>query len=112
MTPATYKTSDNPRKEIGSAVWLLMLLLRFVPAEWTGDEPAWIAGGNPVCDAELAERLEVSPAVITKWRLRLRKIGLLGWLVSPGKGRAFSKALRVCRATTEVAPRIRRAIRI
>ena len=47
---------------------------------------------NPVSDAELAERLEVSPAVITKWRLRLRKIGLLGWLVSPGKGRAFSIA--------------------
>jgi len=48
MTPATYKTSDNPRKEIGSAVWLLMLLLRFVPAEWTGDEPAWIAGESCV----------------------------------------------------------------
>ncbi|MBZ5701023.1 MAG: hypothetical protein LAN84_04180 [Acidobacteriia bacterium] len=89
MNPATSQTSDNLRKQIGPAVWLLLLLLRFVPAEWTGDEPAWVVGGSVVADAELAERLEVSPAVITKWRLRLRKLGLLGWLVSPGRGRAF-----------------------
>jgi hypothetical protein len=76
-------------KQIGPAVWLLLLLLRFTPAEWTGDESAWVVGGSVVSDAELAERLEVSRAVITKWRLRLRKLGLVGWLVSPGRGRAF-----------------------
>jgi hypothetical protein len=76
-------------KQIGPAVWLLLLLLRFVPAEWSGNEPVWVGGGNVVSDRELADWLEVSSAVITKWRLRLRKLGLLGWLVSPDRGRAF-----------------------
>ena len=79
-------------KQIGPAVWLLLLLLRFVPADWSGDEPAWVVGGNVVSDSELAERLEVSRAVIAKWRLRLCKLGLVGWLVAPGQGRAFGVA--------------------
>src|SRR5882724_5995729 len=89
MTPATFKTSDNLRKQIGPSLWLLLHFLQFVPAEWTGAEPVWIAGGNVVSDAALAEALEVSLAVISSWRTRLRKLGMLGWLVSPGKGRAF-----------------------
>jgi hypothetical protein len=77
------------RKQIGPAVWLLLLLLRYAPMEWSGDEPVWVVGGNVVSDAELAERLDVSTAVVMKWRLKLRQLGLLGWLVSPGRGRAF-----------------------
>lgn len=85
-------TTANPRnlrKLIGSSIWLLFHLLRFVPSEWTGSEPVWVAGGNVVSDRELAEGLEVSLAVISSWRIRLRNLGLLGWLVSPGKGRAL-----------------------
>jgi hypothetical protein len=77
------------RTQIGPAVWLLLLLLRYAPLEWSGDESAWVVGGNVVSDAELAERLGVSPAVIRRWRLKLRKFGLVGWLVAPGQGRAF-----------------------
>ncbi|HEY6129266.1 MAG TPA: hypothetical protein VIW23_13895 [Candidatus Acidoferrum sp.] len=79
----------NLRKQIGSSIWLLIHLLRFVPSEWTGAEPVWVAGGIVVSDEGLAEALEVSPAVISGWRTKLRKLGLLGWLVSPGKGRAL-----------------------
>jgi hypothetical protein len=64
-------------------------LLRFVPSEWTGAEPVWVASGNLISHRELAEGLGVSPAVISNWRVKLRKLGLLGWLVTPGKGRAL-----------------------
>lgn len=77
------------RKEIGSAVWLLALLVRFAPVEWTGNDTAWLANGNVVSDAELAELLEVSRATVANWRSRLRKLGLIGWLVAPGQGRAL-----------------------
>ena len=53
------QTSNDPRKQIGQAIWLLLLLLRFTPGEWTGEHSAWVAGGNVVSDAELAERLRV-----------------------------------------------------
>ena len=89
MTPAPSQVLSNPRKQIGPSLWLFLHLLQFVPAEWTGAEPVWIAGGNVFSDAALAEALEVSLAVISSWRTRLRKLGMLGWLVSPGKGRAF-----------------------
>jgi hypothetical protein len=89
MTPATSPSLKNILKQIGPAVGLYLLLLRYAPAEWTGDETARVAGGSVLGDAELADRLEVSPPVITRWRLRLRKLGLLCWLVSPTKGRAF-----------------------
>jgi len=89
MTSATSQTPKNLRKHIGSAVWLLGLLMRFTPADWTGDAPAWVAARNVVSDAELAERLEVSQETIARWRCRLRAAGVIGWHVAPGQGRAF-----------------------
>ena len=89
MTRDASQIPNNPRKQICPAMWLLFLLARRTPAEWTGEGAAWVAGGNVVSDAELADRLEVSASVIAAWRLRLRRLGLVGWLVSPGKGRAF-----------------------
>jgi hypothetical protein len=91
MKPATSEIPNNIRKQIGPAIWLLLLLARYTPAEYSGDGSAWVSGGNVVSDAELAQRLEVSIAVVGTWRHRLRRAGLLGWLVSavPGAGRAF-----------------------
>lgn len=91
MSPATSEIPKNVRKQIGPAIWLLLLLLRYTPAEYSGDGSAWVSGGNVVSDSELAQRLEVSPAVVRAWRHRLRRAGLLGWLASPvpGAGRAF-----------------------
>jgi len=89
MKPAISQIPKHIRKQIGSALWLFALLAHFTPAEWTGDTSAWVASGNVISDAELAERLEVSSSAIATWRRRLHKTGLLGWLVSPGNGRAF-----------------------
>jgi hypothetical protein len=80
--------AKNIRRQLGPAIWLLALLARFTPAEWTGDESTWIAGGNVVSDAELAERLGASQRTIAKWRLRLGKVGALGWHIAPG-GRVY-----------------------
>lgn len=66
---------------------LLFLLLRHTPAEWTGNESAWVAGGSVVSDSELAQGLQVSLSVVKSWRRSLRKLKLLGWLLSPGNGR-------------------------
>lgn len=59
------------------------------PENWSGNEPAWVANGFPISDAEIAAALEVPQTIVARHRVRLRKIGLLGWLISPGKGRAF-----------------------
>jgi hypothetical protein len=88
MTPATSQSPKNIRKQIGPAIWLLALLARFTPAEWTGDDSTWVSGGNVVSDAELAERLGASQRTIAKWRLRLGKVGALGWHIAPG-GRVY-----------------------
>jgi len=34
-------------------------------------------------------RLGVSQGTISTWRRRLRAAGVIGWLVAPGKGRAY-----------------------
>jgi transcriptional regulator with XRE-family HTH domain len=88
----TRGASQNPktfREQIGPAVWLLALLAYFTPADWNGDASVYVAGGNVVTDAELAERLKVSQGTIARWRRRLRAAGVLVWLVAPGKGRAY-----------------------
>jgi transposase-like protein len=87
--PAASQFPKNLRKQIGPAVWLLALLVRFTPAEWIGNEASYVAGGNVVADAELAERLGVSERTISGWRRRLRRAGLIGWLSARGQGRAF-----------------------
>ena len=89
MTPATSRNSKSVRKQIGPAVWLLAVLVRFTPADWKEDEPTYVAGGNVVSDADLGELLEVSTQTIATWRRRLRKTGLIGWLILPGQGRVF-----------------------
>jgi hypothetical protein len=89
MRPATSQTPNNIRKKIGPAVWLLALLWDSMPANWTGDTFLYVAGGNVISDAELAERLEVSQRRIAKWRSRLRAAGMIGWLVAQGRGRVF-----------------------
>jgi hypothetical protein len=85
---ATSQTPNNLRKKVGPAVWLFSVCVHSAPAEWSGDEPAWIAGGRPITDAQLAAWLGESARTIATWRLRLRKLGLLGWHVAPN-GRAF-----------------------
>lgn len=89
MTPGTSRTPDNLRKQIGPAIWLLILLVQHTPADWTGVEAAWVAGGNVVSDSELVKRLGISLAALAGWRRRLRKLGLMGWLLSPHNGRAY-----------------------
>jgi hypothetical protein len=86
---AASQTRNNIRKKVGHAIWLLSVCAHRAPAEWSGDESAWIARGNPLTDAQLAEWLGESARTIARQRLRLRKLGLLGWHVVPGKGRAF-----------------------
>jgi hypothetical protein len=86
---AASQTHNNIRKKVGHAIWLLSVCAHRAPAEWSGDESAWIARGNPLTDAQLAEWLGESARTIARQRLRLRKLGLLGWHVVPGKGRAF-----------------------
>jgi len=89
MTPSTSGNSTNLRKQIGPAIWLLILLVQHTPADWTGNESAWVAGGNVVSDSELVKRLGISLAALTGWRRRLRRLGLMGWLLSPRNGRAY-----------------------
>lgn len=79
----------NGRKTIGSALWLLTLLGRYVPATWDGIQPAVVANGNTVSDRELADRLGVKPATVAKWRKRLCKAGVLHWHLVPKLGRIF-----------------------
>jgi transcriptional regulator with XRE-family HTH domain len=93
MTPSTSQSPKQIRKQLGPAVWLLALFVRFAPADWTGGAPAYAAGGNVVSDAQLAERLEVSQGTISQWRRRLRSAILIGWLVAPRQGES-STALR------------------
>ena len=79
------------RKSVGKAVWLWSLFANLAPANWTGEGGAcaWIQEGRPISDKELADALDASPKEIVRWRLRLRKCGLLGWHIAPGEGRAF-----------------------
>jgi hypothetical protein len=89
MIPATSQASKNIRKQIGPAVWLFLLLASSTPAQWDGEAPAWVAGGNVVSDVELSTRLGVSQKTLSKWRSRLHAVGVIGWLVSVGQGRAY-----------------------
>jgi hypothetical protein len=89
MTPATSQSPNNLRKKVGPAVWLFSVCVHGAPAGWSGDEPAWIAGGRPITDAQLAAWLGESARTIATWRLRLRRLGLLGWHIAPGNGRVF-----------------------
>jgi hypothetical protein len=111
MKPATSQTPKNLRKQVGPAVWLLSACVHSAPAEWTGDESAWIARGNPITDIQLAEWLGESARTIAKWRLRLRKLGLLGWHVAPGNGRVFwvGPVNRVLEALREQRPAVQSA---
>lgn len=79
----------NGRKTIGSAVWLLIFLAAYTPENWTGDARAYIAGGNIISDGELADRLQITLGTLASWRRRLRRAGLLDWLVRPGVGRVY-----------------------
>jgi hypothetical protein len=69
MTPATSQPPNNIRKKVGPAVWLLSVCVHGAPTEWSGDEPAWIAGGKPITAAQLAEWLGESTRTIATWRL-------------------------------------------
>jgi hypothetical protein len=89
MTPSTSGNSTNLCKQIGPAIWLLILLIQHTPADWNGNESAWVAGGNVVSDSELVQRLGISLAALAGWRRRLRELGLMGWLLSPRHGRAY-----------------------
>jgi hypothetical protein len=87
------------RRLVGPAVWLLILLAAYTPADWTGDAAVYAASGNIIGDPELAEALQVTPGIIARWRRRLRKAELLDWLVKPGIGRVF-----IIRALNKVLP--------
>lgn len=89
MSRSSPRTPKNLREQIGSAIWLLIVLVQHTPTDWTGSEPAWVAGGNVISDSELVKRLECSLTALSGWRRRLRNLGLMGWLLSPGNGRAY-----------------------
>jgi hypothetical protein len=89
MTPSASENPTNLRKQIGPAMWLLILLVQHTPPEWTGNESAWVVGGNVVSDSELVKRLGISLSALSGWRRRLRRLGLIGWLLSPRHGRAY-----------------------
>lgn len=97
MTPATSQSPKNFWKQVGPAFRLLALFVLHAPVGWDGNAPVYVAGGITVTDAELAERTGVSKATISKWRSRLRKAGLITWLVDPCGGRVFRVA-----ATTHI----------
>lgn len=111
MKPATSQTPKNLRKKVGAALWLLCACVHSAPAQWTGDESAWIAGGNAITDIQLAEWLGESARTIAKWRLRLGKLGLIGWHVAPGQGRVFwvGAVNRVLEALREQKPAVQSA---
>lgn len=78
------------RRLIGNSVWLLVLLARYTPSDWDGRQPVWISGGNAIGDRELADLLGgVSVRTLATWRRRLRKAGVLRWLIAPEGGRVF-----------------------
>jgi hypothetical protein len=77
----------NLRKEIGPAVWLLVLLWLYTPEKWDGVEWAAISNGDVVSDKGLGALLDAQPVTVASWRRRLKRAGLLDWLVKPGVGR-------------------------
>lgn len=77
------------RKQIRSAVWLLVLLVQLSPVEWVGDSSMYLNDARPINDEELAQSLGASKRLIARWRLRFRKAGVIGWLISPGLGRIY-----------------------
>src|ERR1700730_14513693 len=79
----------NLRRLVGPAAWLFVFLAAHTPEGWIGDAPTWVAGGNIISDGELAERLQISLGTLANWRRRLRRAGLLDWLVRLGVGRAY-----------------------
>jgi len=79
----------NLRKQVGEALWLLVLLSVYTPADWDGNSSVWVAGGNIISNAELADRLQVSPRILAEWRRRLRNAQLIDWLLKPGIGRVY-----------------------
>jgi hypothetical protein len=89
MIGAASQTSSSFRKQVGPAVWLLMLLVQHAPADWTWEKAVYAAGGNVVSDAELAVWLEVKPRTIAAWRRKLKAAGFLDWTLKPGVGRVY-----------------------
>ena len=79
----------NPRKQIGSAVWLLVFFKQYMPEGWDVNEPAYVANANIMSDSFIAQRLFTSERTIAIWRGRLRKAGVLDWLVKFGEGRVY-----------------------
>jgi hypothetical protein len=77
----------NLRKQIGPALSLLLLFWLHTPDGWNGLDQVPVAGGNVISDEELAAWLDAKPSTVEAWRRRLRKAGLLDWLVKPGMGR-------------------------
>lgn len=77
------------RKQVGRAIWLLAFLGLFSPDTWDGMQRVVVAGGNVISDSELADRLQVTASTISCWRRRLKRAGLLDWLVSRGNGRVL-----------------------
>jgi len=79
----------DPRKSIGPSLWLLTLLVRFIPDSWTAEAPAFVAEGRVISDAELVSWLQVSPRTLELWRRRLKRAQLLDWTVKAGVGRVY-----------------------
>jgi hypothetical protein len=74
---------------VGSAILLLALFAAYAPADWTGDVPVYVAGGNVISDGELTERLHIALGTLATYRRRLRRAHLLDWLLRPGVGRVY-----------------------
>ncbi|MFY9585661.1 MAG: hypothetical protein WAR21_14330 [Candidatus Acidiferrales bacterium] len=82
-------SAKERRKQVGCAVWLAILLGGCTPNDWDGSKPTVVSDGNVISDEELARLLETTASVVANWRCRLRRAGVLRWLVDPGKGRIF-----------------------
>jgi hypothetical protein len=90
-TPAEPKKSLRWR-DIGNAFWLFAVL-RYgtdVPDDWNERELAFVFGGAPIPDAELAARLDISVATLSVWRRRLKKLQLVFSTTGPGKSHSYA----------------------
>ena len=76
--------------QIGLAMWLLILLLRFTPDGYDGDGPVQIADGREVFDFELAAKLSQSEVTINDWLERLSAAGLVDWVTGQQGGRIYT----------------------
>lgn len=76
-------------RSIFPACFNLFSVLAGLLSETTGE----VNGGNPISDAELAERCKVSKSQVAGWRRELKAAGLVDWKPVRKDGRVFRFSL-------------------